>query len=101
MSKEVKIKKLILELSGKDVELTLAQAKELQAALNELFEEKVKVVKEKEYVPYHVSYRSPRPWVPWRDTSWITWDTTLPLYNNSGGTSFKLENSSIRCSLKA
>ena len=91
---KMKIKKLVIELKGKDIELSVEQAKELQAALNELFEEKVRVVKEKEYIPQ--PYPVPRPcpvepiypW-PWRE----------PHYRCSAGTTLKLETNAVRFQL--
>lgn len=77
------IKKIVIELNGKDVELTMAQARELHAALNEMFEEKERVV------PYPV-YRRPYVW-PWRDPYWLC----------SSGTQARLSDSSVRLSLKS
>lgn len=105
MAKESKVKKIIIELSGKEVTLTLAQAKELQASLNELFEERVKVVKEKEYIPqpYPVPqpYIYPRPWRPYRHEPWITWTNDIPLYKTTCGTDISLDNNAIRFQLRA
>lgn len=89
---KTKIKKLVIELDGKDVELSMAQAKELQAALNELFEERVKVVKEKEYIPQPYPVPQPiypRPVWPWRE----------PYYRCSSGTTLKLESNAVRFQL--
>lgn len=81
------IKKMIIELNGKDVELTIAQAKELHAALNELFEEKERVV------PYPV-YRRPYVW-PYRDPFWVS----------RQGTRFQIDRretiGTMRCQLKS
>jgi len=74
---------MVIELNGKDIELTMAQAKELHAALNELFEEKVREV------PYPV-YRQPYVW-PWRQPYWLC----------SSGTKATLSDSSVKLSLHA
>lgn len=76
------IKKLVIELDGKDVELTMAQAKELHAALNEIFEEKVREVAYPVYRPYR--------W-PWREPYWLC----------ASGTKATLSDNSVRLSLKA
>jgi hypothetical protein len=110
--KNTKIKKLVIELSGKDVELTIQQAKELQLALNELFEEKVKVIKEKEYIPRPYPVPSPyvapfipyvpaRPWKPWRQEPWITWGGCETLYRNTIGTNMELSGDSLRLQLNS
>lgn len=105
-SKDTKIKNLIIELSGKDVTLTMAQAKELQSALNELFAEKVRV--EKEYVPrpYPVPEPHPvwpygRPWRPWRREPWITWTDDVPMCKLSMGTTLLHQGESLRCQLQS
>lgn len=61
--KKTLIKKVVIELSGKDVELTMGQARELQAALNELFGEKQETI----FIPkpYPVY-----PQIPWRRPYW-------------------------------
>lgn len=103
--KQTKIKKLVIELGGKDVELTLAQAKELQAALNELFEErvvqKVKLVPQPFPVPdpYPIYPRPWRPYRPWHEP-WITWSGESPLYKTTTGAQFSLgSGNSLRCQL--
>lgn len=55
------IKELKLDLGGKEVKLTPAQARRLKEALNELFGEK-------EFVPYY-------PYQPYQLWHW-QWDTT-------------------------
>jgi len=109
--KNTKVKKIVIELSGKDVELTISQAQELRAALNELFEEKVTIVKEKEYLPspYPVPYPQPYPVYPrpWRyirpitpyTEPWVTWCSSGNLYRSSAGTNVELEGSSLRFQL--
>lgn len=77
------IKKLVIELNEKDVELTMPQAKELYAALSELFQEKERVVS----VPYPVR---PYRW-PWREPYWVC----------ESGTRMRLSDSSVRLSVQS
>lgn len=77
------VKKLVIELNGKDVELTMAQARELHAALAEIFEEKVREVT----IPI---YRRPYVW-PYREPYWLC----------SSGTRATLSDSSVKLSLKS
>lgn len=86
MAKTV-IKKLVIELDGKDVELTMAQARELKAALDEIFGEKVREVHIPS--PYPI-YPRPFRW-PWRE----------PYYLCSSGTRATLSDNSMRLSLKS
>lgn len=82
------IKKMIIELNGTDVELTMAQARELYASLGELFDEKVREIRIPE--PYPV-YRRPYIW-PWREPIWIS----------RQGSKFSIDSgSSMRCQLKS
>lgn len=70
MAKANIINKLVLQLDGKEVELSMAQAKELHAALNELFE--TKTIIEREVYPYpRPYYVAPR----WHDPAlpFTTW----------------------------
>ena len=76
------IKKMIIELNGKDVELTMAQARELHAALSEIFEEKVREVALPIYRPYR--------W-PWREPYWLC----------SSGTKATLTDNSMHLALKS
>lgn len=92
--KQTRVKKLVIGLSGQDVELTMEQAKELQVALNELFEEKVKMVErviEKDRIvpsPYPVPYPQPIPiWPrPWRSPFWYGSER----FTCTAGTQFQL-----------
>ena len=70
MSKKQLIKSVELDLGGKTVKLTIAQAQALKEALDELFAKEVVI--EKEYVPvpsiptpYPVPYEPYRPIRPW------------------------------------
>lgn len=68
MSKTVNVKKLVLNINGREISLTLDEAKELSEILGELFEEKTKVKiveveKEKRYwypytYPYTITYET-------------------------------------------
>lgn len=66
----------------------MAQARELQAALNELFGEKVREVRIPE--PYPVYPRRPYVW-PWLEKRWVC----------SSGTEARLSDSSVRLSVKS
>jgi hypothetical protein len=83
MSRATTIKKVVIELNEKDVELTMAQARELYAALGELFKEKIREVS------YPV-YRRPYVW-PWREPYWVC----------SSGTKATLSDSSVRLAVKS
>mgnify|MGYP003288971545 CR=1 FL=1 len=69
------VKKLVIELNGKDVELTMAQARELHAALNELFEERVREVS-------YPIYRRPYVW-PWAKPYWLCQSGTRATLNDN------------------
>lgn len=79
---------MVIELNGKDVELTMEQARELKAALDEMFGEKVREVRVPE--PYPV-YRRPYIW-PWREPYWLC---------ANGTKATRLSDSSVRLQLKA
>lgn len=82
------IKKMVIELNGKDVELTMTQARELHAALNELFEEKVREIRLPDSHPIY-----PRPW---------RWPYPRPFWVASSGTKFQISNrETMRCQLKS
>lgn len=76
------IKRIVIELNGKDVELTMGQARELHSALNEIFGEKVREVIAPIYRPYR--------W-PWRDPYWLC----------TSGTKATLSDSSVRLSVQS
>lgn len=80
------IKKLVLQLGDKEVELTLDEAKKLHEALNEMFEQKVVTVER-----HHYGY--PWRWTPYwySDTYTVTptitpiTPTTSPIWYSSTG----------------
>lgn len=74
MSKESNIiKKIVLNIEGKEISLTPEQAQKLLVALTDLLGVKKEVIKEKEYVPYPVYPSYPyRPYWHW-DTYTTTW----------------------------
>lgn len=99
MKNKTTIKKMVIELNGKDVELTMDQARELQVALNELFEEKIReVIKPQPYPvpePYPVY---PQPWRrPYR------WPWNEPIWISRSGSKFSVNSGdlSVRCLLKS
>ena len=73
------IKKLVLELDGKKVELSMSQARELFKSLEELFGQKII----REYQPYTapyipmVPYRGPKPYI------WCSSNGTAPIANGT------------------
>lgn len=81
------IKKIVIELNGKDIELTMAQARELYSALGEIFGERIREVRIPE--PYPV-YR--RPYI---------WPRPEPFWKMQCGTEATLSDSSVRLSVKA
>jgi hypothetical protein len=66
MKKDEVIKKMVLQLGGKEVELSIDEAKKLHEALNELFERKVITVERHIHTDYHY---------PW---TWTWSPTVLP-----------------------
>lgn len=89
------IKKMVIELGGKDVELTMAQARELKEALDELFGEKVREIVRPQ--PYPVP--EPYPVIPWRRPYW-PWRE--PIWISRMGSKFSIDSGgSMRCQLKA
>jgi hypothetical protein len=97
--KEVSIKKMIIQLGDRDIELKMEEAKKLQAALNELFGKEV--VKE----IHHDRYRYPYwQWVytaPNYTVTTPTWGTNTVSGNSitTTGSSFSLKDSSVYCSV--
>ena len=87
--KKTSVKKLVIELDGKDVELTMEQARELHASLSELFDEKVREIRVPDPFPV---YRRPYIW-PWREPIWIS----------RSGSKFSIDSSSgsMLCMLKS
>jgi len=58
---KVQIKKMVIQMGKKEVTLSIEEARELQQALNEIFDREVKVVKEEHH--HHHSHRE-YPWWP-------------------------------------
>ncbi len=60
MSKTVNVKRLVLNINGKEISLTLDEAKELSEVLGELFEEKTEVkiveVEKEKWYPWTYPY---------------------------------------------
>lgn len=79
------IKKMVIELNGAEIELTMAQARELYAALGELFQEKTRDV----FIPQPYPVR-PYRW-PWREPYWLC----------ASGTRVTLSDSSVKLSVKS
>ena len=84
MSKEkVEIKRIVIEMGGKEVELSIDDARKLLAALKDVFNEQP----QKEYVPYPQPYPQPyisplRPYTyPWGT---ITWGGTVDNTSSDG-----------------
>lgn len=90
------VKKMVIELNGKDVELTMEQARELQVALNELFGEKVREVIRPQPYPVPEPYPVPSPWRRPYHWPWIE-----PVWIGRGGTRFQYDDNAVRCQLKS
>lgn len=97
--KKTVIKRMVIELDGKDVELTMDQARELQAALNELFGEKVREIVKP--MPYPVPEPYPvTPFIPWRRRPY--WPRPEPFWISRSGSRFGIDSGgTMRCRLKA
>lgn len=74
MSKKIEVQKtevvsIKLRIKGKEIDLTLEDAKELKDALNRVFAEPVTI---KEYVPYtpYIPYEPYKPYEPWIQPYW-------------------------------
>ena len=80
------IKKIVLDLGGKEVTLTLEQAKKLHELLDELCGEK-----KTEYVPYPVRY----PYWDWRRPYWHDG----PTWTSSNGTSACYDSGTVTLSV--
>ena len=70
MEKQVKISKIKLSIGGKDIELTLEQAKELRNELLALWPEPRQVDTVPIYLPPVVIEKTERPY--W-ESPWMTW----------------------------
>jgi len=70
MSDEVKVSKIVLEINGKSIELSLEEAKELSEILNGIFKEKV--VEKYSYVPYYPYSYPPYDYNKWHYVSWTS-----------------------------
>lgn len=75
MSEKVEIKKILIKIGKKEIELSLAEAQELKQILDETFGTKVVEVHYDRWTPIYVSY--PQITTP----TWTYWQTTT-----SGGT---------------
>lgn len=86
MSKDesVAIERLVLDVGGKKVELTVDQAKRLHGALAELFADKSRVERHDHY----------HDW-PWK------WTNSLPYYQCSNGMNMRYDSkdSTLSCNL--
>lgn len=77
-----KIKKLVLEIGGKEIELTMEEAKELKLILGEIFQENII------YVP---PIPCPCPCEPYRQYPYDTWTSWSAGYDDND-CSFTLTN---------
>ncbi len=91
------VKKVVLDLGGKEISLTLKQAKNLQSALDELFGERVRIEKTVEHIHDYLPqpYYSPQP-APWhwrhRDTIWCSGDNKSKASFKGGTVMLALDN---------
>lgn len=92
MSKETKtqtveVKKIVMELNGKEISLTLEEAEKFYKALGELFKEKVvtkevEVVREFVYPRWYYTqpvYTSPKPSHPWLTPTYCKSDQSISM----------------------
>ena len=97
------IKAVKLDLDGKEVDLTIEQAKKLRAALNELFGEKVvkEVVHQYPYQLVPLDYGNTWP-APWWQTTWTSDGTGNAPFSTTSGVvaTFDQQNNSGTLTLK-
>ncbi len=94
-STNIEIKKVVITIAGKDLELTIGQAKELQDILNKTFPNNkeynvIKIIEQKDYIPYPI-YPSYPSWQ-------IKWDydgTVMCLLNSTNSTGNKEYNTNL------
>ena len=55
----IKLERIIIDVNGQEIRLTIKEARELKEALDELFEKEVEI--QKEYVPYYPYPYNPYP----------------------------------------
>lgn len=80
------IKKIVLDIDGKEISLTPEQAQKLNNALNDMFGSKT-VVKEKEYIPYRPYWPIREPYYTW---TLSTKDIGLTGYYKDGQATLKI-----------
>ena len=90
------IKKIVLDLGGKEVTLTPEQAKNLKTALDDLFgKEIVKEIHHHDYQPYHwywdhvPYYQQPQRFIP-TDPIWCSSSSGMTMQCLDSGSTLKL-----------
>ena len=86
------IKKIVIDIDGKEISLTPEQSQKLLTALTDLLSVKKEIIKEKEYVPYPIyPYYPPYHYRPyWKyDDNVFVWGTasndTVDVYRKTSG----------------
>ena len=97
------IKKIVLDIEGKEISLTPEQAQKLLVVLTDLIGGKKETIKEKEYVPYPIypydpPYRPYRPWWPY-DRPYYTWSSTTSRAGALCSANYSAENSTAKITL--
>ena len=94
--KEVSIKKMVIQLGDRDIELKMEEAKKLQAALNELFgKEVIREVHHDRWPYWQWTYIHPT-----YITNTPTWGTnTVTSSMTTTGSSFSLKDGSVYCAV--
>jgi hypothetical protein len=77
MDKDISISKIVLDVNGKKIELSLDEAQELEEILGKLFHKETEIITVPQPYPYPVYPYAiwehiPKPYKKWD----ITWDTT-------------------------
>lgn len=90
VDQKTEIKKIVIDVEGKELVLTVAAAKKLKALLNELFE--VKVIREDRIVTV--------PESPWRHYPYKPyWDHDKIWLGDNGSAKFLCSNNTLKCEL--
>lgn len=93
MSSKVKVSRIVLVINGKEISLSIEEAKELYGLLGELFEQKKEtvVIKRERYPYYPHIYVKPyiaEPYITWNQTFSTTGDTAVLTLTNTACTNY-------------
>lgn len=91
---KIKIEKIIVDLGGEKVELTLDQARKLNEILGEMFDEKTAV--HQPAYPIIIERQNPYAPLPWTAPGPIYWEHPQPSWiSNHTGVPMSLENNTV------